>query len=277
MKKTHLSIILLSVVISVFLLTSCETQLSDKELKARLIEANTGMDTYSMDMKVNMDMLMVINGQEQAITSQIDYKGKVDRINKKMAMTGTGTFEMGDMSIEMDVETYVIDNYVYTKTLDAKQKLELNADLWEEQDQINQYTDLINSGNIKRLEDDSFDGKDFYVIRIIPDLAEVVKSALKQQNQEGLFNLNMDFDDMIKSYTATVWVNKETFVIEKLKANMKMVLTPANMGMTEAEGFDRMEMDSLSEITMYDINEEVVIDFSEAEFMKEPEEPDYYM
>jgi len=83
------------------------------------------------------------------------------------------------------------------------------------------------------LQDESFNGKSYYVVQIEPDLKKIAEMALKNQNAE--LSEDMDFEDMIKSYSSTIWVNKKTYVIEKSTVDMEMVITPENTGVEDAK------------------------------------------
>jgi len=257
------TIIFSILLISVILLSGCTGELSDEGIQAKLIEANTNLKSYSMDMKTELNMNMEMMGQKMDIKSEIDAQGKVDRINKKMSLKGTIKTDTLGMKMEMDMGIYAIDNYLYTKTMNVWIKQELNNDIWSSQDQIDQTIELVESGTIKRGEDESFNGNSYYVVNIRPDLKKVVEMALEEQQQSDLINQNMNFEDIIRAYASTIWINKKTFVMEKVKTDMKMVMTPENMGKEDMEEVGEIVMDINVEATMSDIDKEFTITLPE--------------
>jgi len=245
------------------LLIGCSKELTTEEIQNKLIQANSNLNSYSVDMKMSMNMVTEMLGQQMNIKSDINSKGNIDRTNKKMVLKGTVKYDTSGMRTEMDTETYALDNYLYTKTMNMWMKMKLDKDIWTQQDQVSQIVELVQSGTIERLEDETIDKNPYYVIKINPDLKKVVELALQQQQQSELLNQNMDFGDMIKSYSSTIWVNKKTFVIEKSKTDMKMLMTPENMGKKGTTTSGEIEMDSSVEIKISNINKDFVINLPE--------------
>lgn len=262
---------LFSLIVSLISLSyGCSNQLTIEEIQSKLIQANSNFDSYSMDMKMTMNMVTEILEQKMNIKSEINSKGDIDRINKKMVLKGTVKSEVSGMKIEMDTETYVLNNYLYTKTRNMWMKMKLDKDIWTQQDQISQIIELVQSGSIERLKDETIDKTSYYVIKINPDLKKIVELTLKQQQQSELLNQNMDFGDMIKSYSSTVWVNKKTFIIEKSKGDMEMVMTPENMGKEDIKTAGEIKMNSVVEMSISNINKDVTVVLpEEAENAKE--------
>ncbi|MBC8494541.1 hypothetical protein H8D36_00125 [archaeon] len=257
MKINYLLIGLLTLVL---LLAACEggSDLGNEEFKAKLIEANLGIDSYSFDMTTTSDMTMEDKGMPMNAKTSATVIGSYSRLDKKMGMTGTTSVESMGMNMDVETEAYIDGTTMYTKSMGMWIKLELSDEIWEDQDQIKQMTDLIESGTI----DVKADEGQYYVVDISPDLAVVVENVLKQQQQMDLFDEQMNFGDMIKEYSLTVWINKDTFIIEKVSYNIDMVMNNDNMGGMMNEPFS-MDVASTTEMTMYGFNEEVTIDIPE--------------
>ncbi|MFC1774962.1 DUF6612 family protein, partial [Nanoarchaeota archaeon] len=132
---------------------------------------------------------------------------------------------------------------------------------WKEKDQIQQMVDLVDSGQIEQLTDEelTIDGKksSYYVVKIIPDLKVLAQQTMQSQMND-LSSLGASIEDMIKQYSAIVYINKKTFVIERSVVDMEMVFTPPvedEMGALIGE----MTIDMTLVADMYDINEPVEI------------------
>lgn len=257
MKTNYLLIGLLTLVL---LLAACEggSDLGNEEFKAKLIKANLGIDSYSFDMTTTSDMTMEDKGMPMNAKTSATAIGSYSRLDRKMGMTGTTSVESMGMNMDVETEAYIDGTTMYTKSMGMWIKLELSDEIWEDQDQIKQMTDLIESGTI----DVKADEGQYHVVDISPDLAVVVENVLKQQQQMDLFDEQMNFGDMIKEYSLTVWINKDTFIIEKVSYNIDMVMNNDNMGEMMNEPFS-MDVVSTTEMTMYDFNEEVTIEIPE--------------
>ena len=138
-----------------------------------------------------------------------------------------------------------------------KEKIE--QDMWDQQDQIKETLELIKSGSIKVLDDETINGKSFYVVKVNPDLKKLVEMTLEEQEKSNLYNEDLDFEDIIRKYEATIWVNKDTYVIEKEIINMRMVMTPENIG-EESDGLAELDMDMTIEAKMFDFNKAMTIE-----------------
>lgn len=234
--------------------SGCTEQLSSDEIYNRLILANSNLNTYAIDMKMTMDIVTEASGALMDIKYDISTNGDIDRTNKRMALKGTVRSEIAGMTPQVDTETYLVDGYLYTKNQGTWVKMEFGDDTWARQDKMSELVDLIQSGNIERLEDESFGGSSYYVIKINPDLGKVVEHALRQQ-QSASFSQNIDYDDAVESYSSTIWVNKNTFVIEKSKTEVKIAIGPED----DMKSTGKMEMTSVIELVISNINKDVNI------------------
>lgn len=248
--------------IGIIFLTGCSNSLNNPKIQERLIAANSDLQSYSLESKATINMTAKILGKETSVRTDAESKGDIDRVNRRMALKNTVKSDMLGMRTEMDTETYVIDNQIYTKTMNMWLKMDMEQDLWEQQDQISQIIALVESGTIERMDDETIDKEAYYVVKMNPDLKKVVEMALEQQQLE-LSDKDIDFSEIIKGYSSTIWINKKTFVIEKSRTEMRMIMTPENLGMNETEDSGEIIMDSSIEIRMTNINKEVIINIPE--------------
>ncbi len=252
--KTKIAILTLLAGILIF--SGCT--ISDANLQQKIIEANTKLDYYTMDMDMDMATETEFLGQKMSIDTKMEATGKIDRPNKMMVMVSETTTEANGMENVMDSETYIIGDEVYTKVMGSWMKMEMQQDMWNTQDQIEQTTELIKSGTLERLKDQTLDGKSYYVVKIDPDVKKLTELVMKQQQDSPLMReMGESIADMIKEYSAIIWVNKKTFIIEKTRTDMKMEITPEDVG--AAEGASGVSMDFVVDASIYAVGKKPTI------------------
>ena len=246
-------------VLILILTSAClsESNLTTQEIQTRLIEAKSNLDSYAVDTNVRMAVATELMEQPMRIDYLLISKSDVDRVNKKMIMTGTINMDMIGMKSEMETEGYVVDGYLYTKALNQWMKMELDDDMWVEQDQVRQLIELTESGSVERLPDESFDDNSYYVLALYPDLEKLAELSLKQQQDSELPDLGSDFEESIKEYSSTIWVNKKTFVIDRSVQHIVMAI--ASDGSVPFVG-GGISTDATHEIRISDVGKEVVFD-----------------
>lgn len=252
LKMTIFCILIAGIILS----SGCTEELTTNEIQSRLIQANSGMSSYTVDMKMNMDMIMDIGASDEpvAIRYDITSNGDIDRANKKMALKGTVKSEIGGMTPLMDTETYLMDGYLYTRNQDTWIKMEFDDDTWRQQDKMGELTELIETGSIERLEDESFSGNSYYVIKMNPDLGKVAESTLNEQQPASL-DKNINYEDIVKDYSSTIWVNKKTFIIEKSRTEIRMVMAAEDLDADDVLATKSIEIASVIELSISNINE----------------------
>ena len=251
---------------SVLFSCGCTEELTNEEIKSKIIQVNSELKSYSMDVEIS-----------ESKTVQSISKVDIDRLNKRMASKGTIKFNVSAMElnvsgtmIEANYEEYILDDYYYTKTiLGTWMKMNSDKMTWREQDRASQIIELIQSGTIERLEDETIDGNSYYVIKMNPDIKKVVqlylnleepldKSPYSSYSSIGL----TDFEDTIKSYSSIIWVNKDTFVIERSKTNMvRLIGGSIDTNDTQSAGDDYL--DETVELKISNINKEFTITLPE--------------
>lgn len=232
--------------------SSIEQVLSSEELQEKFIEANSNIKSYTFDMDMDMNMKMDVEGKMTDVISSMKSNGRISQEDKKMALKAVITSQAEGINMDMDMEMYMANNMMYTKTMGAWFKSEFNQDVWNQQDQVKQFIELVKTGNVERLSDEG----QFHVIKVEPDMKKFAELMLEQQSQE--IPLEQDLSDMIKKYSVTIWIDKNSYVMKKSKVDMKMVITPEAMGSSQADG--SMEMDTVTEISISNINKHVTID-----------------
>ena len=257
MKKKYLSLTIISL-FAIVMFEGCqessvEDVLSSEELQEKFIEANSNIKTYTFDMNMDMNMKMDVMGKLTDVSSKMVSDGRINQEDKKMALKAIISSVAEGINMDVDMEIYMADDMMYTKTMGAWYKSEFDQNVWNQQDQLKRFVELIKSGNIEPLGDEG----QFRVIKVEPDMKKFSELMLEQQSQAASL-AQMDMSDMIKKYSVTVWINKRTYRMEKSKVEMKMVITPEAMGLSQTDG--DMEMDTVTEMTISNINEPVEID-----------------
>jgi len=260
MNGKYVMIFSIFTIIVLFLVSGCVANMSSEELQNRLISANNNIDTYSGQM--NMDIKMTgADSAGGAINYHLESTFSIDSPNKKMAIIGSMKMEAGGVKQDIDMETYIVDDYVYTKSMNTWIKMQMDAKMWEEQDQVEQITKLIESGSLKQLNDENLNGKSYYVMEIIPDPEELGKMVLDQQ-QDSRIKQMVDFENAIKSYKAKIWVNKETFVMEKSEVKTVLEIDLNDLD-PEGKKTGKLVLDYSTTMTFDKINEPVNINLPE--------------
>ena len=257
----NLKYILVSILI-VGMLSACTSDMTPEMMQERIIQANTDLQSYSTDMTMKMDMSTSVQGKPMVITADTTQSGSIDRKNKKLFMKGSTKTSFSGMKLDMATETYIVDDMVYVKVMDNWMKMQIQNELWNQQDHIKQTMGLLETGTIDVLPEEEMDGMSYYVFAIQPDMKKVVEIALKSQEQSEVLDEHIDFADMVRKYTATIYVNKKTFVIERQKIDMRLVMTAENMGKNMINSSD-ITMETKIVAKMYDINKKVTITLPE--------------
>lgn len=251
-------IIIITLLSAMILLSACsgEIDLSDEELKNKLINANSNLDSYLMNLDMDMDMEIKMQQEQMTVNSKTIFEGAVDNKNKKMFLEGEIKMSSLDMSETTYMNTYVIGNDLYVESEDQWFKMTDTNDIWSEQDQLQQTIELIESGTIKVLDEEKLNGNTYFVLEVTPDLEMLAKDLLNQNDLMNGMLEDINFEDLIKSYSLRVWINKNTYVIEKNVNEAELVLNAENFGEDE-DG--EIKIKSTTEMNIHSINEAVEI------------------
>lgn len=273
--KTISTTIILALAVMMIFAGCTEADLTDEQMQAKLIKANSEVETYSAKINMDMDMNIVTDEESGSVKMMMTGTLDVDQVKKELGMQAKMTMDMGDLATEevpdmlsdgISMDMYLVDNVIYTQVMGMWIKMPAETEMWDQQNHIEHFIEYLETGSIERLDDQTMDGKEFYVVKLKPDFKKVIEYALKQQSQGGVdYNLDeMNIQDMIQDYTSTIWVNKKTFVIEKSEEELTMVMTPENMGAMGAEMEGSMTMDMKMSSELYNINGDVSIELPSA-------------
>lgn len=222
--------------VALFLLifvTGCSQQgLSEEEIKQKILEANSNINSFHLDTNGKIDMSMIFFGQNIDLAYDFVANEKVNKINKKlyamidMKLNARSTNSGKDISIggqnvqvkdlalnsnqQVNMEAYVINDMLYTKTNGEWMKSRLRGDIWKNNDQFSKTFEMYKTGNIEFLGEEKIDGVNYYKVKITP-VNYTLESSYGQ------------LDSTVEEFSSTVWINKKTFVIEKIRSTLKIV------------------------------------------------------
>ncbi|MFO8102270.1 MAG: DUF6612 family protein [Dehalococcoidia bacterium] len=256
--------------------------ITQAELIENAVAADDDIETARFDMQMSMDMSGKSMGQEISMDMIMAGNGAMDNLNQKMKMDmhmdiGADMGQLGDMEMEMDMETYLIDDVMYMKMGEMMgmpegwMKMEVPGS-WDEQDMIAQQIDLLESAELEISDGGKVNGESCYKVKMTPDMRELFESVMSQPGMGGEMGVgtlpeDMDiseFADMVKDFSVTQWYAKDTFFPMKAEIEMNMVMTAADMGMAGGDG--SMDMDMSMTMNFKDYNKSVSIELpAEAE------------
>ena len=249
-------------VIFLLIIIGCEGALTNEEIQARIIEANSNLKSYVMDTKMSMNMKINSSMMNMDMGTELVAHGKVDREDKRLQLVGTATAVMIGMNMNVDTEIYIIDNVMYQKTPMLWTKETMDEDIWRQQDQLESMLFLVDGADIRVVGTERNEKGTYYVIEITPNLQKIGDYMMQQQGDE-IKTYDFDYEEIIDKFLIKIWVNKKTYVIEKSNIDMKMVLNNENMDVPEGEGESSISMQLKSEVELSEIGKPQKIELPE--------------
>ena len=251
-------IIIGMIILSMILITACSSEkgpLTDENIKNEIIKANSDLKSYDFQGKMNIIMILDSPDESFEVESEMTMEGEIDRDKKQARIKMDMKTKIEDFPMELTFYTYMIDEYMYIGIMGQWSKMRYGEDEWIEQDQMEQMLQLIYSGDVTLEGTETLNGQEYYVANIKPDLEKLTEMIL--QSQELIpFTEVMNIQDLIRDYEETVWINKNTHIIERTKSKATMVMSAENFG-EEGEGELKMIYDS--EFTLSNIDKKVDI------------------
>jgi len=207
------------------------------------VNAVAGAETYKYDMDMFMTETAVGGTDPWSRTTLANTTGVIDNTNHEMQMSMDMTMNVpGQDEQQMQMEIYIVDEWVYTKTSMDEQwsKTELTPEIWETQKQAEQLIELLKAAKeVKFLGTEGVDGIQCYVFDIIPDMEKVAEqwstlSIRELVAEDGLF-------------------------LTKASRHTLMELSPEDVGATE-EDFEKWSIDTTVEVLAHDYNQPVSVE-----------------
>lgn len=223
------------------------TDIEDVEaLKAKIIDVNSKVDSYEIEMNMGMSMKTTGAPTDLDITMSMDSEGMVNQKSKEMYLKMTISSNMG-MLEGMETEMYVLGDYTYTKMMESWTKTKTEDDIWNQQDKMQSTMDMLEDAEIEVLEPSNANNQ--IVIKIIPDSKKIALAALAQSQSDGMIDdsRNIDYEKMIQGVTFTLWINKNSYIIEKQYMKMDLYMDTEVLDIEEK---DDVKMDMSIEMTV---------------------------
>ncbi len=239
-------------VIALLIITAGCTSYNPEDIKDRIIKANSEIGSYDLDMDMKMSMHTVSQEHDFQASTDLNYKGTIDKENERLFLNMTGMIDIG-MESEIDMEMYYYDDYFYTGTLGYWTKQKAPDEIWNQQEQVQNILKIIKDAEIEILKTDS----STIELRITPDQNRLLSYALKDpEPATDLTQRKIDYEKLIQESEIILWIDKSSFLIERQKLNIKFMMTPDNMGFSSSEGSgSRIDMSLMVDIKMYNIDE----------------------
>jgi len=197
---------------------------SATEIKMFTLDSSIDINTYRflMDMVISTDM----GGSK--IKMNYYANGAVDIDEHKLMMEmRTSTID----SVEMDLLYYILDETVFIKMdyFGSEQWMKMNFSdynvSWDSYDQMSMQLDLLDYGEVERLNDEVYDNEDCYVLKIIPDFEKLYKILMNQQVLNNGMIQDFALSDVIKDFSLKLWISKDNNLILKAYEYMSMEIS----------------------------------------------------
>jgi hypothetical protein len=221
--------------------TACSSGISPEEIEAKVIEANSNIDSY----KVISHIDIMTQTEENSFDMSMEMTGEIDRTTEKGHLVSTTSMNLLGTENSFEQESYIDGDIIYSEIMGNWVKINIKNS-WEDQDQAAQYAELIKNGDIKIKGKETVEGTEYYLAEMSLD-QEFLNQYLMSSGQELS---DLKFTD----YDIIFYVNTKTFVIER------------NLGTLTVN--DDVEGESISmnmeiDTKIYDINEPISITIPE--------------
>ena len=281
--NTNKVFMLLLALVLVSTLAGCSggtNEMTAEQIRDAVIKASDDIKTVRMDTGTqgNGTLDMRIEGTDYRITvlQMGNTTTENDLVNDKMHMLSQTRSKLesqpelqnlGNESqiTDMTVESYLIDNVMYTKSYGAE-----TTTTWTEQrlteesretfNQLAQEMNMLESAPVELLGSEQLDGIDCYVLRVTPDVGEMYQTMMQNLSGAGkwLFRI-FDFKEMIRNASMTMLVAKDTFFVMRDEMKMTLVMNPESMHLPLGDINMEMKMDYEIVTKDYDHNKPVTI------------------
>jgi len=243
---------------------------------AEIVEMTLGSmeDVKSYRFSLDGEMTMKIN--ESEMTTLMSASGAVDYVNRSLFMNSNYSMIAGEEIMVMEMDIYLLNDTMYLRMsspetgeqwLKMRLPEELASQSWSSRDQMEQQKMLLNSSEVRRLQDEKIDGIDCYVIEVIPD-AQKLLEILNSQNSFGeLSSAEWSMIEATLNNTemkVVEWIDKEMKLPVKSEVHLNMVLSPKSFELAAPEiGNSTMSMQMKMTMKFYDYNEKFEIELPE--------------
>jgi len=207
---------------------------------------------FETDQRMEIFNLSGLNNSSQVIQIKGLGHGSVNLTAKSVKLVMANLIlplGIEDDSSVVAVEEYLVNDTIYVKTDGNWIQMKLPiADLWTEQDRVEQQLQLLNNSNITFLGMEKVGGQECYKVGLSPDMAAYSKIVSEQM---GGFPANINLSQLYNNSVMqiTYLINKESYLLEKTEVYLAMSMTPQSLGVTP-KGPEKQEIRQLINTTM---------------------------
>lgn len=259
LKKLLLLSLALVLSFSLVAFAGCKEKLPQEEIDQTIAGAlAASYDTVSFDMDTPMTIEVEGGDDPGTMTVDMSSTGFVDIINRAMRMTiGVEMNVPGAGPRYMDAEIYVLEGWMYTGVDvpdmgEQWQKMELTEEMWQQQDQVGQYVELLATAvEVDYKGTETVNGVECYVFEIEPDMDNLTEILSQETSTLGLINLGgLDLGELYQELTVKEWLAKDSYLLQKTEIELVMEIRPDDVGAT-SDDFDKMSIDIEMDMRFY--------------------------
>lgn len=249
-------IILLIILSSLFIVFYFNSQ--NLSIRKKILKAHSSIDSYYIDETLTIYVKRYTRDTnpkksdliEPTAVVKLYKKGTIDKKNERAHIIVTSEIPT---LIFLSYEIYKVDDYLYWKSNlgDTWKKMHLGEDTCKSKDLIeslyvfDDISKFIENAKFTKLRDEKIDDSSYYVFEIDRKLDQKVLESLINKISEG------DFSGIsIKNFSYVIWVNKNTFFVEKLVTNLEF----SQKESLEGKQGTLLEMGVKTETRLKDIN-----------------------
>lgn len=249
-------------------------EMNASTIKSMVLAASANTTSYRLAMDMDFEMVLtpldpdgadleILQGRSLAMGAM----NVTGRSMKMVMATLVSPLEQWDESVATAVETYFINDSMYTRADGEWTVLKLDDPdvMWSNQDQLAQEADDLNMSEVTLMGVDEVDGQDCYLLSVRPNLtaasnlSDKLLTNITEMTGNATLNLTALMSGMNISYLQ--WISQESFQPLKTEIVFTITLTPEILGLNKENDSEAVRMDMSVEETLYfkDFNQDIVI------------------
>ena len=191
-------------------------------------------DTVSFDMDLPMTIEADGGSDPGTMTVDMSGTGAIDTISQAMRMTMAMDISLPDTgSQSVSAEIYVVEGWMYTG-VDITDvgtqwaKMALTEPLWQQQDQVGQYAELLATAvEVKYKGTETVNSVECYVFEIEPDMDTLGDLVVQETSSLGIINLSgLDLAALYQELSVKEWLAKDSHLLQRAEIEIVMEISP---------------------------------------------------
>ncbi|MBI2853642.1 MAG: hypothetical protein HYX87_01810 [Chloroflexi bacterium] len=262
--------LLLTMIVGSVAVSSCNSNPTAEQLVEKAAKALEKVKDYRATMDGTMAIRAQAQGNQMQANITLSANGAVDTVKKAVEMTADVEMDSPDQPAASDkftIKLYQVDNMVYLKMSAPNQDgawvktapSDETARQMAALDMADQLS-ILDGATAKLLPDQNVEGVLSIGIEVTPDLQKLWQNIMRQP---GMQDMDVDDPDMlrqvVKEYSAKVWVDKKSYYLVKVEYGLKADFSPETLGLPEQLGTGSMTMDVHVSIRFYNPNKGITI------------------